>query len=324
MGFSKLLFFRISAIKQHFHTFTMWGIVLFLVFYFYQHISEYTLATELFMKNGTAIMVVIILLSLLQHSIEVYKMYLCLPEKNWMELSYAHVMGISYSIIGPGIVMEYAAKLRLFNNTMERATLLGSVAINKLAQGVPTILFGSMSILYVANTGGVDILSALLDQWHFFDSSKYLLMFLLILLPLLFLAYRVISVQEVLAVCKDSVSFVISANHKLLFQLTLLSSVRYLVYIVQYVLFFVSTSFSQFNWLLLASLVACTFIIRMLMPSSGGLQDVLWRVLLGGFLGGICSISFTVWSLSVSVIWACNHVLPTCAGFCLGLIYRRQ
>jgi hypothetical protein len=322
MGFSKLSLIPKAPFWQYFQVLTGWVVLFFLVLHFIRNELLLIEAKKLLWDNGISVLPFIGGFSLIQHAVEVYKLHICFPRIHWIRITVGHLRGVSYTMIGPAILMEFAGKQSMLNNTSERAALLNTVALNRIAQGFPTIVFGCISLFFLSLNPDFSRILDKLIQWNLLDIPMLEPVVWIVVAISLLGIYRIVPLKEIYTLIIDSYHLMLSTNRGLASRLILLSVVRYLVFICQYLLFFLCLGIDYTSLFSLSVFIAFTFFFRMLMPSVGGLQDVAWRALLGLIWTGATGITFTQWSLGVFVIYTSNHLLPTVITLFLGLLRR--
>jgi len=260
-------------------------------------------------------LILVILLMIINWSLEALKWKLSVQrvqQVSFLKSFKAILSGVSFSVTTPNRIGEYAGRV-LFMNEGNRLRVISLTILGSMSQLIITLLFGLTGLLILKNK----IIQAGLVQWPtwinivLIGGTGALLVLTLIYFRLKWLAQWMDKLPQI-----SRYAYLISelekVNATLLLQLLSLSTIRYLVFGLQYYLLFrffgVDVNWWQAFWP-----GSVTFLILAIIPTIAlvelGLRGEISIKMLGLFSTNSLGIGFASTS-----IWFINLIVPAMIG----------
>lgn len=227
----------------------------------------------------------------------------------------AVLSGVSFSVNTPNRVGEYLGRV-LYMEEGNRLRAISLTIVSSMSQLIITLFAGLIGLFFIKNKVENGEMIGGLDSSLWLPVLQYGVLFVLLILTLLY--FRLSLLSDLVEKLPRSrryawlVNSLRTVRATLLLKLLSLSTVRYIVFIIQYFLLFrlfeVNIDWGQSFWA-----VSVVFLVLAIIPTFAiaelGLRGKVSLKLLGLFSANSLGIS-----LATATIWLINLILPAIAG----------
>lgn len=258
---------------------------------------------------------IVSLLMIVNWSIEAVKWKLSVREVqhvSFLKSFKAILSGVSFSVTTPNRMGEYAGRI-LYMNEGNRLRVVSLTILGSLSQLIITLVFGLTGLLILKNR----IIRAGLIEWtRWFDLIVICVAVALVVLTVFYFRLRWLAYWLDRLPALNKYAYLISelekVNATLLWQLLSLSTVRYLIFGIQYYLLFRFFAV-EVNWWQAFWPASVTFLVLAIIPTIAlvelGLRGEISIKMLGLFSSNSLGIGF-----ASTTIWFINLVVPAMIG----------
>ena len=222
--------------------------------------------------------------------------------------------GLAYGFITPRSVGDYLGRI-LQLNKQNRIQYIGAIAFNRLLQLLITLAVGIIGIYYLIGF-------KLLEKEAFIQQSV-LVSILSLIVIILFIIYR----KKVVLLCSKIdwlhrvISIIAELSGKFVFKLTTLSLIRFLVFLIQYLIVFWFFEITH-SIVVFLSATSAMLLLKSIIPSINFLSDLGIRSTAATLVFGTIGVPVTT-ALAISlIIWMINVLVPTIIGAILSFKVR--
>ncbi|HVK97043.1 MAG TPA: lysylphosphatidylglycerol synthase transmembrane domain-containing protein [Flavisolibacter sp.] len=230
---------------------------------------------------------------------------------NFLKSFKAVLSGVSFSVTMPNRVGEYVGRM-MYMPEGSRLRTISAAIVGSISQLIVTFFIGIIGLFFLKRS--LLVAYPQLEIW--FDFTLYALLFIFFVITIFYLNVHLISSFFTRWFKSDKYYYLVEAlssyHIKFLFQLIVLSFIRYSIFLVQYILIFlvfnVDASFGT-----LAAAMSVVFLALAVIPSIA-LLEIGLRGEISLKLVGIFSINSLGIGLTSVTIWFMNLIIPAIAG----------
>ncbi len=246
------------------------------------------------------------LLSFVNLGLEAFKGKVILNNLSFFKHLKSIYKGLGFSMLGPAWLLDTYARKEEYGGEVKWPQLLNLLTWTKFSQGSITLFAGLASIVY----WGSQMSLVLLEKYNLFYSTGLISLIVLGML-LLWGMYWLINKFS----GKSLISVLISIPVGKFYNLLLLSSMRFVVFVFQYVLL-IYAMYPQLEASIVEVIASIFlfFFIKSLPPSLGLGFDLGARLVSAVFVFQLIDLPVQMSLLVISIVWVLNQAVPACIG----------